>query len=69
MNFNELKRILNQSKNIVFFGGAGTSTESGIQDFRSAGGLYSAELEGDYTPEDILSRDFFLENTEMFYKF
>jgi NAD-dependent deacetylase len=42
MNFSELKNIVNHSQNIVFFGGAGTSTESGIPDFRSADGLYNS---------------------------
>ncbi|WP_372661313.1 NAD-dependent protein deacylase [Cohnella sp.] len=69
MKFNEIKNMVNESSNIVFFGGAGTSTESGIPDFRSADGLYNAGTDEVYTPEDILSRDFFMERTEEFYKF
>jgi len=69
MDFNTLKKRVNQSSRIVFFGGAGTSTESGIPDFRSADGLYHASNEERYAPEEILSRDFFLERTEAFYAF
>lgn len=69
MDFNKLKKIVEQSDNIVFFGGAGTSTESGIPDFRSAGGLYSTGAGGNYAPEDILSRHFFLNHTKEFYEF
>ena len=56
-----------ESDNVVFFGGAGVSTESGIPDFRSEDGLYSQKYE--YPPETILSRSFFVENPEIFYKF
>ena len=59
--------IVNGSEQIVFFGGAGVSTESGIPDFRSVDGLYNQEWE--YTPEMILSRTFFMCNTEEFYRF
>ncbi|NHN29608.1 NAD-dependent protein deacylase [Paenibacillus agricola] len=69
MNFNEIKQIVNESRNIVFFGGAGTSTESGIPDFRSADGLYNEGTDESYTPEQMLSRDFFMERTEAFYSF
>ena len=55
------------SDNIVFFGGAGLSTESGIPDFRSVDGLYNQKYK--YPPETILSHTFFEENTEEFYKF
>ena len=55
------------SDNIVFFGGAGVSTESGIPDFRSVDGLYNKKYK--YPPETILSHTFFEENTEEFYKF
>ena len=55
------------SDNIVFFGGAGVSTESGIPDFRSVDGLYNQKYK--YPPETILSHTFFEENTEEFYKF
>ena len=63
----ELKELLHNSKSIVFFGGAGVSTESGIPDFRSADGLYSEAYR--YPPETILSRSFFDANTEEFYRF
>ena len=56
-----------ESNNIVFFGGAGVSTESGIPDFRSKDGLYNQKY--DYPPEEILSHTFFMNNTEEFYKF
>jgi len=67
VEINELKEIIYNSKNIVFFGGAGVSTESGIPDFRSADGLYSGKYK--YPPETILSYSFFMENTEEFYRF
>jgi len=63
----KLKEILQNSNNIVFFGGAGVSTESGIPDFRSADGLYSEKYA--YPPETILSHSFFMEKTEEFYNF
>ncbi len=63
----ELKRIIKDSNNIVFFGGAGVSTESGIKDFRSKDGLYNQKY--DYPPEEILSHTFFMHNTEEFYRF
>jgi len=63
----KLKEIILKSDNIVFFGGAGVSTESGIPDFRSADGLYSGSYK--YPPEEILSYSFFMENTEEFYSF
>lgn len=63
----QLQEILQNSKNIVFFGGAGVSTESGIKDFRSKDGLYHQKF--DYPPEEILSHDFFFDNTKEFYKF
>lgn len=56
-----------ESKQIVFFGGAGVSTESGIPDFRSVDGLYHQQY--DYPPETILSHSFFIRNTEEFYRF
>lgn len=63
----ELKRLINESDNIVFFGGAGVSTESGLPDFRSVDGLYNREYK--YPPEKILSRDFFIKNPGEFYRF
>jgi NAD-dependent deacetylase len=62
-----LQEIIDKSKRIVFFGGAGVSTESGIPDFRSVDGLYNQKY--DYPPEQILSRTFFDENTAEFYRF
>ena len=63
----KFKQIINESNNIVFFGGAGVSTESGIPDFRSKDGLYNQKY--DYPPEEILSHTFFVRHTEEFYKF
>lgn len=63
----KLKELINKSNNIVFFGGAGVSTESGIPDFRSKDGLYNQKY--DYPPEEILSHEFFINHTEEFYKF
>lgn len=62
-----LKKWIEDSDTIVFFGGAGVSTESGIPDFRSVDGLYSQTY--DYPPETILSHSFFLSKPEAFYKF
>ena len=62
-----LKEIINKSKSVVFFGGAGVSTESGIPDFRSKDGLYNQKYK--YPPEEILSHTFFMSNTDEFYKF
>ncbi|MCL2602868.1 MAG: NAD-dependent protein deacylase [Defluviitaleaceae bacterium] len=63
----ELRRLVTESDNIVFFGGAGVSTESGIPDFRSVDGLYNQQY--DYPPEIILSRSFFKKNPREFYRF
>lgn len=62
-----LQEIIDASNEIVFFGGAGVSTESGIPDFRSVDGLYNQKY--DYPPEEILSHTFFVNNTAEFYKF
>ena len=62
-----LDEIIGKSKRIVFFGGAGVSTESGIPDFRSVDGLY--HMKYDFPPEEILSHHFFMKNTEKFYRF
>lgn len=62
-----LKAIVEQSDNIVFFGGAGVSTESGIPDFRSVDGLYNQQWR--YPPETILSRSFFDRDPEEYYRF
>lgn len=63
----QLQNVIDNSKMIVFFGGAGVSTESGIPDFRSVDGLYNQKY--DYPPEQILSHTFFMHNTEEFYRF
>ena len=66
-NLSTLRSWIAESKKIVFFGGAGVSTESGIPDFRSVDGLYHQKF--DYPPETILSHSFFFSHTEAFYKF
>lgn len=63
----QLKNIINESKYIVFFGGAGVSTESGVPDFRSVDGLYNQSYK--YPPETILSHTFFMRNKEEFFRF
>ncbi|MBP3746033.1 MAG: NAD-dependent protein deacylase [Ruminococcus sp.] len=63
----QFAEIVNDSQRIVFFGGAGVSTESGIPDFRSVDGLYNQKW--DYPPETILSHTFFMKKTEEFYRF
>ena len=62
-----LQEMTDKAENIVFFGGAGVSTESGIPDFRSVDGLYNQTYQ--YPPETILSHQFFINNTEEFYRF
>ncbi|MFR7989442.1 MAG: NAD-dependent protein deacylase [Anaerovoracaceae bacterium] len=64
-----LKEVIDQSENIVFFGGAGVSTESGIPDFRSESGLYHAQQQYGYSPEQMLSRSFYEQNPKMFFKY
>ena len=63
----KLKQWVSESKRIVFFGGAGASTESGIPDFRSVDGLYNQKFE--YPPEEIISHTFFVRRPEYFYRF
>ena len=65
--YHQSKQLISQSENIVFFGGAGVSTQSGIPDFRSADGLYQESFA--YPPETILSYSFFIGHTTEFYKF
>ena len=65
-NIELLQKMIDESNNIVFFGGAGVSTESGIKDFRSKDGLYNMKYK--YPPELILSRAFFYEKTDEFFK-
>lgn len=66
-NMEEFLKIIQETDNIVFFGGAGVSTESGIPDFRSVDGLYSQKYA--YPPETILSHTFYVKKTEEFYRF
>ena len=63
----QLKQIIEESDNIVFFGGAGVSTESGIPDFRSVDGLYNQKYK--FPPEEIISHSFYMKNKEEFYRF
>lgn len=63
----DLQSIIDEGQRIVFFGGAGVSTESGIPDFRSADGLYNQKYK--YPPEQIISHSFFMRNPEEFYRF
>lgn len=67
LQMEKLKEIVQNSGNIVFFGGAGVSTESGIPDFRSTDGLYHQQY--DYPPETILSHTFFRRNPDEFFRF
>ena len=64
-----LKEVINKSKKIVIFSGAGLSTNSGIPDFRSADGLYNQKTKINVRPEEIISHSFFMRNPEDFYKF
>lgn len=63
----QLQKMIDESRRIVFFGGAGVSTESGIPDFRSADGIYHQSYR--YSPEEVVSHSFFLSHTETFYEF
>ena len=63
----QFKKWIQESRRIVFFGGAGVSTESGIPDFRSVDGLYSQKF--DYPPETIISHSFYLRRPEYFFRF
>ena len=67
MAYEELQHMVDDSQRIVFFGGAGVSTESGIPDFRSVDGLYHQKY--DYPPETILSHTFFVKKPEAFFRF
>lgn len=66
---NTLAEWIGESARVVFFGGAGISTESGIPDFRSAAGIYQMEKNSAYAPEEILSRSFFNRHPEVFFDF
>ena len=65
----DLKKLISASKRVVFFGGAGVSTESGIPDFRSENGLYQAQSKYGHAPEEMLSHSFFMNHTETFYDY
>lgn len=65
----KLKKIIDESENIVFFGGAGVSTESNIPDFRSEKGLYKAKTEYGMSPEEMISHSFFVNHTETFFDY
>ena len=67
MSYDSLQAMVSESSRIVFFGGAGVSTESGIPDFRSVDGLYNQKY--DYPPETILSHTFFMRKPEEFFRF
>lgn len=69
MDYENLKSAINSSNNIVFFGGAGVSTESNIPDFRSEAGLYKTKNNFSYPPEVMLSHSFFISHTEDFFDF
>lgn len=66
-SISQLQNMINECNNIVFFGGAGVSTESNIPDFRSADGLYQQKYH--YSPEEIVSHSFFMHKTNDFYDF
>ena len=68
-NIEKLKEIINNSKNIVVFTGAGISVPSGIPDFRSSNGLYSEKIKGNISPETVISHDFFMLLPNEFYEF
>lgn len=67
--YEDLKQAIDNAKKIVFFGGAGVSTESGIPDFRSENGLYNAQTNYGHSPEEMLSIDFFERHTETFFDY
>ncbi|HHU79504.1 MAG TPA: NAD-dependent protein deacylase [Clostridiales bacterium] len=69
MQIQKLKTLISESSNIVFFGGAGVSTESNIPDFRSESGIFAAKQKYGYSPEYMLSHSFFIEHTAEFYDY
>lgn len=69
MSAEKLNELIETSENIVFFGGAGVSTESNIPDFRSESGLYAAKTKYGFSPEELLSHSFFVRHTEVFYDY
>ena len=68
-DIDKLSKLIQESNNIVFFGGAGISTASGIPDFRSSTGLYSKKIGKNFTPEQAVSHSFFIQYPEEFYEF
>ena len=69
MSIEKLSKILKESNNIVFFGGAGISTESNIPDFRSSNGLFNESLNVTFTPEQLVSHSFYIKYPEEFFRF
>jgi NAD-dependent deacetylase len=65
----KLNELIDDSDNIVFFGGAGVSTESGIPDFRSESGLYNAKTKYGCSPEELIAHSFFVRNSDIFYEY
>ena len=65
----QLQEIINSSANIVFFGGAGVSTESGIPDFRSEKGIFNSLKKYGASPEQLVSHSYYMENTEEFFNY
>lgn len=65
----QLKKMIEESHDIVIFSGAGLSTNSGIPDFRSANGIYNEKLKSKFSPEEIISHSFFMKHPDDFYKF
>ena len=68
-NMNAFTELICESRNIVFFGGAGVSTESGMKDYRSEDGLYNTVKQYGLSPESILSKSFFDSHPDVFYDF
>lgn len=68
-NIEKFAQFIRESKKIVFFGGAGVSTESGLPDYRSSNGIYNTALQFGLPPEKILSRECFMSDPELFYRF
>lgn len=69
MSIENLSKIIKESNNIVFFGGAGISTESNIPDFRSSNGLFNEKLNVTFTPEQLVSHTFYMKYPEEFFRF
>ena len=69
MKIEKVKEIIKTSNNIVFFGGAGVSTESNIPDFRSSNGVFNEKLNTHFTPEQLVSHSFYIKHTKEFYDF